>query len=254
MKRLTIGGVWPDDAWVDRDKEPMRADFAHYLPADVDLVTASHPVLPGPNTVVLGRAIADGGTVEEAARRVLRCRPDGIAYYCTTISFVRGPGGDRRLAGAIARATGLPATTTSTAMVAALQALGVRRISVASPYLPDVEATFVSFIEHHGVAVVTSESMHLPDDHSIVPPQAMAEMAMAADRPEAEAIFIGCSGQRLAVHLARIQQAVGKPVLSANQVTGWHMLRILGRTEPIPRLGSLADVCPAHAAEPSAAT
>ena len=254
MKRLTISGVWPDDAWVDRDKEPMRADFAHYLPADVDLVTASHPVLPGPNTVVLGRAIADGGTVEEAARRVLRCRPDGIAYYCTTISFVRGPGGDRRLAGAIARATGLPATTTSTAMVAALQALGVRRISVASPYLPDVEATFVSFIEHHGVAVVASESMHLPDDHSIVPPQAMAEMAMAADRPDAEAIFIGCSGQRLAVHLARIQQAVGKPVLSANQVTGWHMLRILGRTEPIPRLGSLADVCPAHAAEPSAAT
>ena len=125
---------------------------------------------------------------------------------------------------------------------------------MASPYLPDVEATFVSFIEHHGVAVVASESMHLPEDHSIVPPQAMAEMAMAADRPEAEAIFIGCSGQRLAGHLARIQQAVGKPVLSANQVTGWHMLRILGRTEPIPRLGSLADVCPAHAAEPSAAT
>ncbi len=253
MKRLTIGGVWPDDAWVDRDKQPMCADFARYLPPDVDLVTASHPVLPGPNTVVLGRAIADGGTVEEEARRMLRYRPDGIAYYCTTISFVRGPGGDRRLADAMASATGLPVTTTSTAMVAAFQALGVRRISVASPYLPDVEAMFVSFIEHHGVAVLASESMHLPDDHSIVPPQAMAEMAVAADRPHAEAIFVGCSGQRLAGHLAHIEEAVGKPVLSANQVTGWHMLRILGRTERMPRLGSLADVCPAHAAEPPTA-
>ena len=254
MKRLTIGGVWPDDAWVDRDKQAMCADFARYLPADADLVTASHPVLPGPNTVTLGRAIADGGTVEEAARRVLRYRPDGIAYYCTTISFVRGPGGDRRLADAIFSATGLPATTTSTAMIAALQALDVRRISVASPYLPDVEAMFVSFIEDHGVAVVASESMHLPDDHSIVPPQAMAEMAVAADRPDAQAIFIGCSGQRLAGRLARIEQEVGKPVLSANQVTGWHMLRILGRTERIPRLGALADVRLAHAAEPLAAT
>ncbi len=245
MKRLTIGGVWPDDVWVDRDKQPMCADFARYLPADVDLVTASHPVMSGPNSVVLGRAIADGGTVEEAARRVLRHRPDGIAYYCTTISFVRGPGGDRRLADAIAAATGLPVTTTSTAMVAAFQAIGLRRIAVASPYLPDVEATFVSFIEHHGVAVVASESMHLPADHSIVPPQAMADLAVAADRPEAEAVFIGCSGQRLARHLALIQRHVGKPVLSANQVTGWHMLRILGREERIPQLGCLADVCPA---------
>ncbi len=74
------------------------------------------------------------------------------------------------------------------------------------------------------------------------------------DRPGAQAIFIGCSGQRLAGCLARIEQEVGKPVPSANQVTGWHMLRILGRTERIPRLGALADVRLAHATEPLAAT
>ena len=244
MKRLTIGSVWPDDVWVDRDKQPVCADFAQYLPADVDLVTASHPVMPGPSSVALNRGIADGGTVEEAARRLLRYRPDGIAYYCATISFVRGPGGDRRLADGIAAATDLPVTTTGTAMVAAFQALGLKRIAVASPYLPEVEAMFADFIRHHGVAVVASESLHLPEDHSIVPAQVMAEVAVAADRPDAEAVFIGCSGQRLARHLERLERRLGKKVLSANQVTGWHLLRLLGRRERIPQLGCLADVCP----------
>ena len=243
MKRLTIGGVWPDDVWVDRDKKPVCADFARYLPPDVDLVTASHPVLPGPSSVALNRAIADGGTVEEAARRLLRYRPDGIAYYCTTISFVRGVGGDRRLADAIAAATDLPVTTTSTAMVAAFRALGLQRIAVASPYLPEVEAKFADFIRQHGVAVVASESLHLPEDHSIVPVQEMAEVAAAADRPDAEAVFIGCSGQRLAPHLQSLERRLGKQVLSANQVTGWHVLRLLGCNERIPQLGCLADVC-----------
>ena len=248
MKRLTIGGVWPDDVWVDRDKQPVCADFARYLPPDVDLVTASHPVMPGPSSVPLNRAIADGGTVQEAARRLLRYRPDGIAYYCTTISFVRGPGGDRRLADAIAAATNLPVTTTSTAMVAAFQALGLQRIAVASPYLPDVEAKLADFIRQHGVAVVASASLHLPEDHSIVPVQEMAAVAAAADRPDAEAVFIGCSGQRLAHHLESLERRLGKRVLCANQVTGWHMLRLLGRNERIAQLGCLADVCPAAAA------
>ena len=67
---------------------------------------------------------------------------------------------------------------------------------------------------------------------------------MAADRPDAEAVFIGCSGQRLARHLERLERRLGKKVLSANQVTGWHLLRLLGRRERIPQLGCLADVCP----------
>ena len=109
--------------------------------------------------------------------------------------------------------------------------------------------------------MVASESLHLPEDHSIVPPRAMAEVAAAADRPDAEAVFIGCSGQRLARHLERLQRRLGKKVLSANQVTGWHMLRLLGRSERIPQLGCLADVgapdryaAPAPMTSPSPAT
>ncbi|MDE0219651.1 MAG: hypothetical protein OXJ90_10295 [Spirochaetaceae bacterium] len=34
-----------------------------------------------------------------------------------------------------------------------MKSVDVRRISVASSYLPDVEAMFVSFIEQHGVCL-----------------------------------------------------------------------------------------------------
>ena len=81
-------------------------------------------------------------------------------------------------------------------LVPAFQALGLRRVAVASPYLPEVEAMLADFIQQHGVTVVASESLHLPEDHSIVPVQEMAKVAVAADQPDAEAVVIGCSGQR----------------------------------------------------------
>ena len=142
--------------------------------------------------------------------------PYGIAYYCTTtISFVRGdsggggwrsrPGvraGGESVCGGRGDVCGLhPATRGDS---------GGQRV------------------------------LHLPEDHSIVPPRAMRwrwPPTGPMRRPSSSA-----GGQRLARQLERLQRRLGKKVLSANQVTGWHMLRLLGRSERVPRLGCLANV------------
>jgi maleate isomerase len=57
--------------------------------------------------------------------------------------------------------------------------------------------------------------------------------------PEADAVFIGCTGQRLARHIDRMEAKLGKPALTANQVTSWHALRLIGIEPNLENRGCL---------------
>ena len=124
-------------------------------------------------------------------------------------------------------------------MVVALKSLGVKRVALASPYMPDVEAAFIAFLEGHGFEVVNSVALNLPDGHSIVPPERIQGTAEGADRLEAEAVFVGCTGQRLGRLLDDMEARLGKPVLTANQVTVWHALQLVDCEPAVPGRGSL---------------
>lgn len=234
-----LGAVYPNDMWVDEDVQSLLADFRYFLPDGVGMVSAGTPCPVGEGNAEYGRGLAENGDIDEAARRLMRYSPDCIAYFCTTVSFIRGIGADEAISERITRATGLPATTTSTAMVKALRSLGVKRLSLASPYMPDVEAAFAGFLEAHGFEVVNSVALNLPGGHSTVDPERMRQAAEAADRPEAEALFVGCTGQRLGSLLDDMERRLGKPVLTANQVTAWHALHLLGHEPAMERRGSL---------------
>jgi maleate isomerase len=51
----------------------------------------------------------------------------------------------------------------------------------------------------------------------------------AADNPAAEALFISCTNVPTYDLIEPLEQALGKPVLTANQVTMWAALRAMGR-------------------------
>lgn len=239
MKPHRIGAIYPDDAWVDSEAQALVDEFRRFLPGDVELISAATYVPAADNTADLGIFLAENGDIEEAARRLMPYKADCFAYYCTTVSFIRGPGGDFDISKRIVEATGKPATTTSTAMIEALRALNISRVSLASPYLQDVEQKFIEFFEAHGIAVVKSLSLCLERGHSIVAPEDIRRLAETSDDPEAQAIFVGCTGQKLAVYLDEMEALLGKPVLTANQVTSWHALRLLGRATQLDGRGLL---------------
>lgn len=237
--RFRLGAIYPDDTWVDVETQALIADFKSFVPPEVELIAAATHIPAKDATLENACCWAENGDIEEAARRLSRYQPDCFAYYCTTISFARGPGTDLDISRRISAVGGKPATTTSTAMIAALRALGVKRIAVVSPYLPDVERQFVGFLEAHEFQVLKSNSLHLRADHSIVPPAMMAQLVEASDVPEAEAVFVGCTGQRLAAYIDHLENRIGKPVLTANQVTSWHALKLMGVVQALPNRGYL---------------
>ena len=203
------------------------------------MIAAETPVPNKEASAEMGVWLAENGDIEEAARRLLRFAPNCFAYFCTTASFIRGVGSDEEINTRITEATGFPATTTSTAMVKALRQIGVTRLALASPYMPDVEKAFITFLEGHGFEIENSVALNLPDGHGIVPPDRIRAAAEDVDRPEAEAVFVGCTGQRLGHILDDMEAKLGKPVLSANQVTVWHALQLVGCEPVVPNRGSL---------------
>jgi Arylmalonate decarboxylase len=64
-------------------------------------------------------------------------------------------------------------------------------------------------------------------------------LARQADRPDAEAIFISCTGLRTIGILDRLEHDLGKPVVSANQASFWDCLRLAGVPDRIAGYGQL---------------
>jgi len=64
-------------------------------------------------------------------------------------------------------------------------------------------------------------------------------MVRAGDAPGAEAIYVGCTSLRTAHLMERLEDAVGKPVVTANGATVWQGLRLMGLPGQLAARGAL---------------
>jgi maleate isomerase len=234
---VRIGVIYPEDGVLDDE-------FWRAVPAGVTVhVTRARSNL----TLHLGATyeeghdrIAEGPYIDDAARTFTLIKPAAVAYACTSVSFARGPGYDRTICRRIQEAAGSPATTTATAMVAALQALGVKRVAVAAPYIDEVCARLRRFLEESGLSVTSLENLGLRGMAitEVTSPEVM-ELAKRADRPEAEALFLSCTNLRTFDVLEPLEQELSKPVISSNLATMWHAIRLAGLAPRLAGLGSL---------------
>jgi maleate cis-trans isomerase len=65
------------------------------------------------------------------------------------------------------------------------------------------------------------------------------ELARSNDSPQAQAILIPDTALHTARWINELEEALGKPVLTANQVTVWQGLRLAGALRPCTALGTL---------------
>ena len=87
---------------------------------------------PTEHDVAALRALGAEEPLRAAALRARDHAPDAVMWACTSGSFVYGPEGVHTQAGWIADAAGTPASSTSLALLAALDHLGARRVAVAA--------------------------------------------------------------------------------------------------------------------------
>ena len=184
--------------------------------------------------------MAENSDLDDAAGTFSLINASAVAYACTAASFTRGVGYDRDIIDRIEAGSGAQATTTSTAAVAALQALGVKKLAVAAPYEDEVCERLRMFMSDSGFDVVSLKNLGLSGmDIGEVPDDQVHTLGVEAMSDDADGLFISCTGFRTIDVIDRLEQELGRPVVSANQATIWHALRIGGIDARLDGLGRL---------------
>ena len=173
--------------------------------------------------------------LERENRKLLDADVDVILFAATAPSSRNGAGYDRKLIERITGATGKPATTASTALTReALRVLNVQRVAYGAAWSKEVNATAMKFVEEHGIEIVAADVLGVVRNQEIglLEPETARDMARRIDRPEAEAVVLACGNWRAAEVIDEIEQELGKPVLTTNQVSLWHVLHIMNAPPP----------------------
>lgn len=217
-----IGVVCPFDMALDHE-------LWRWMPDDVNLIFTRTPYYDRPVGLDMAEEISDHGEIQDAVRSLVAIRPAVVAYACTSGSFVHGVAGARDLSAAMVSAGAPAAVTTSEGLLMALDALGLSRVAVATPYLAELTDRLTSFLEQGGKSVVSHEGLGLDRDIWKVPYATTCELIRQANRPDAEAVFVSCTNLPTYDLIAHMERELGKPVITANQVTAWGALRLMGR-------------------------
>lgn len=231
----TVGFIYPDHAAEDEYPLAERLLGERFsLPVEHIYGTDLHAV---PELLDLGspRRLAEGAAL------LAKHEPDAVVWACTSGSFVYRWQGAHEQVDQLAEAAGKPASSTSFAFVRAAETLGLKRVAVAASYPDDVAKLFVDFLAAGGVEVVSmsSEDIDTAAEVGRLSPEAVVELAVSHDHPAADAVLIPDTAMRTLSEIATIEGRLGKPVLTANQVTIWEGLRLAGEVPSSGKLGAL---------------
>ena len=187
------------------------------------------------------------GSREYLLAGVEELRPHNVAvcmWACTSGSFAFGLEGARRQAQDLADALGVPSSSTSLAFLSGCKALGLKRVAVAATYPVELSKAFRTFLESDGIEVAHMGCFGLltGDNSALIEREEVLHFVRANDHPDAEAVLIPDTALHTAGFLPELETAVGKTVLTANQVTMWEGLRLANRLSPQSGLGRLMEV------------
>ena len=196
--------------------------------------------VPIPDNITNETLAAVGPELTKASALLL---PDGtldvVSYACTSGSLVLG----QEKVEALLRAGNPNAQPSSiiAAVIRALEAIGAKRLVVATPYLDEINTAERDYLVQRGFEVLDIQGLNLAKDSDMVrvAPQFLADMAAGLDRPEADAIFISCGALRSVDIIDDLEARTGKPVITSNQALAWDALRLAGINDRIEGFGRL---------------
>ncbi|MFG3166601.1 decarboxylase [Streptomyces sp. NPDC048200] len=189
-------------------------------------------------------ALLEMGSAERLEAGVEELRLSGaeaVVWACTSGSFVRGWQGAHEQVRGLARSAGLPASSTSFAFAHAVQEIGATRVAIGATYPEDVAALFAAFLKEAGTEVVAVSASGVVTAAEVGTWEYDQVLALArdVDRPDAEAVLLPDTALHTVAHIPELEKELGKPVLTANQVSVWEALRLTDRRVNAPRLGAL---------------
>lgn len=166
---------------------------------------------------------------------------ESVMWTSTSASFVLGLDGIHQQVEALEKILGVPASTTAMAFARAVKTIDAKKVAIAATYPEGVAERFRQFLGHFDIEVVhlSSRGIMTAAEVGHLKKEDVINLAMANTPSDADALLIPDTALHSAAWLTDLEQATGKPVLTANQVSFWEALRLCGKLTPQTGLGTL---------------
>ena len=216
--------------------QAAEPQFHAMLPAGVSLHT-TRLKLTGSSEKDL---LAMTERVEEAAELAADAGVDLLVFHCTAVSTFSVEL-EQAIKQRVAKASGKPVTATSEAIVAALRAVGAKKIVMLSPYIEAINQREAVYFKAAGFEILDWAGLDCPDANAMmaVTPEKWREFTLAHRHPDADAYLISCTTVRSADVAEELEAALGRPVLTSNTAAVWHCLRTMGIPDRVQGFGQL---------------
>jgi len=184
---------------------------------------------------------------ERCAVELTDARVDVMGYACLVAIMSRSLGYHRDAQQRLqerAAETGArtPVVTSAGALVEGLNVLGAKKIALIAPYMLPLTKSVVEYIENEGITVTDYIALEIPDNLEVGErdPMALTEVVKDLDHSQADAVVLSACVQMPSLEaIQEVEDAIGKPVVSAAVCTTYQMLKQLGLKTHVPNAGSL---------------
>ena len=181
--------------------------------------------------------------IPAAARQLAAAGAEAIELTGTSLTFYKGEAFNRQLRETVTNASGLPATTMSNGVIDALEAVGARRVAVATAYNDEMNARLRAFLLEHGLEplVITGLGIEAMTDLDRVTQSDLLEFAARVrdSAPAADSLLVSCGGFRTLELIAPLEARTGVPVISSMPHGLWAGARLVGLHGSAPGYGTL---------------
>ena len=193
------------------------------------------------------------GTVPDAVRDVLTCKPDHIMMGMSAETFWGGVSGNDGFVEHIQQLCGDRGLTTgANATLAAIQAYrskghDIKRVAVLGPYQPIGDKNVRLFFEESGFdvkCVAGLKAANATDAIALTPEfghGSVMEIVREIDGDDVDAIIQVGTNLSTALTFPTLEKWLGKPCISINTACCWHALRACGIDDQFDNMGRLFE-------------
>ena len=165
--------------------------------------------------------------------------PSVMVVAHTALSYAVGFANEPAMIDRLTTLAGCPIVTASRAILAALAHLGVKHIALAVPYTEAIEELGAAYWNAAGLDVVTHRRLEgVTNIYDETEARAYA-LGLATDTPNADALLISGTGLPTAGIIQRLEDKIGKPVVTGQSAALWHAMRTAGVTARVTGYGRL---------------
>lgn len=229
---------------VPPENPTAEPEFNRLLGSLMNVYTSRFPTLPGKGLLEMLETYNE--VLPEALGAFGGMRLDAAVVACSASHYLLSPDGDRRFCDELSERAGFPVQSSTQAILAACEALGVTRMTLVSPYEPWLTDTSARFWEEAGLtvdrAVLVPAGDHF-NPYEVTTAAILGEVRRAGLPGDTALLFTGTGMSTLGA-LHELARETDRVLLTSNLASAWWALGAVGAHDALaashPLLSRLA--------------